>query len=480
LKFPFPISRVSHSLLTMFFWRSKFRKATELAETGKLNEAAGLFWNGQLYEFNGGSELAARLAAQLMARAQTRASAAEFLGAWQDLNQADRLLEVTNSIYPQQLLRQRQQLLELAIEAAESHLAAGRPVQAQRIIADVKRQRILDSRADQIESLANRIHQADMLAAQGQWSGAQQALESVVAQRPDLAWVQARKQAFAQQLVTAGGLKNQLQSAMQESQWTTAQQVSAQLLDFAPHYQVAADALRRSWERQQPRTDQPPPRRDPALNDTSARKLSETDANLVKAARTNMNRMMLWVDGVGGFLLCVDPQVTVGRALPDAGVEIPVLGDLHRRHLRIARSGGDYIATALAEATSNGQRLAAPQLLQNGQQVTLGNTVKLRFRLPSALSASARLDVISRHRTQPWADAVILVADTIILGPRADSHVVCPEMDGDLILCRGPSGWSAQFNGNIDVDGKVFENKAELSDHCRIIGDGFSMTLERA
>ncbi len=464
----------------MLFWRLKFRKVTEQADAGKLSEATALFVQTQLHEFRGGPELAGQLAQKLMARAQASASRADFILAWQDLAHADRLYDLVSGGCPPQLLRQRQELVELAVETAEAHLIAGRPRQALRVVGDLKRRRILDSRADRIEALSNRIQQAEQLAAQGAWSDAQQALEKVLASRPDLTWVQSRRQALSQQTATAGGLTNRLQSALQESRWSTARQVSSQLLDIAPHLQFAADALRRSMKRQQPAliADHLPPR-EPALHDTSAGKLTDTDTNLSKAAgRAKMNRSMLWVDGVGGFLLCSDPQVTIGRALPDAGIEIPILGDLHRKHLRIARSGSDFLATALSEVSIGRQAIATPHLLLNNQRLTLGKTVAIEFRLPHPLSASARLNIVSRHRTQPWADAILLVADTIIMGPQASSHIVCPEMEGELVLCVGRNGWTCRYAGNFEVDGKVFSKQVKLSDACRISGDGFSMTLE--
>jgi hypothetical protein len=191
-----------------------------------------------------------------------------------------------------------------------------------------------------------------------------------------------------------------------------------------------------------------------------------------------MNRYMLWVDGVGGFLLCLDPQVTIGRAIPDAGIEIPILGDLRRRHLRIARTGSDYIATALSETRVANQTINGPQLLQNGQRLTLGSSVAIEFQIPHPLSSSARLNIVSRHRTQPWSDAILLVADTLILGPANNSHIVCPEMERELILCLGRNGWTGRYAGNIEVDGQVFSNQADLAERCRIAGDGFSLTLE--
>jgi hypothetical protein len=463
----------------MLFWRLKFRKVVDQADEGKLAEATATFLQSTLHEFRGGKKLARYLVEKLLARAQSHASRADFSLAWQDLAHADRLNSVIGDD-SSPLLRQRQELVELAVETAEGHLSGGRPMQALRVVAELKRRHILDSRADRIESFANRIHQAELWAAQGEFNRAQQALADVLATRPDLAWVESRRAALVQQTATVGGLTSRLQNAMQASHWSTAQKVSSQLLDIAPHLQLAADALRRSMKRQQPPvvTSDPEPRR-ASLSDTSTCNLSETDVSLASSSdRPKMKRYMLWVDGVGGFLLCVDPDATIGRALPDSGIEIPILGDLRRRHLRISRSGGDFIATALADVRVGDQLLTGPHLLRHNQRLMLGNSVVIEFQVPHPLSSSARLNLVSRHRTQPWSDAVILVADTLVLGPSANCHIVCPEMDGELILCLGRNGWTGRYDGNIEVDGKVFSKRADLAEHCRIAGDGFSLTLE--
>jgi hypothetical protein len=148
--------------------------------------------------------------------------------------------------------------------------------------------------------------------------------------------------------------------------------------------------------------------------------------------------------------------------------------------LRIARSGNDFLATNLAATTCDGRPLADRHLLKHGQQLSLGSAVVVKLTVPHRYSATARLDLVSRHRTQPWSDAVILVADTIILGPGSTSHIVVPHLDQEVVLCRRENGWTIRSSGNIEVDGEVRRNQAELVSRGRIVGDGFSMTLETA
>ena len=52
------------------------------------------------------------------------------------------------------------------------------------------------------------------------------------------------------------------------------------------------------------------------------------------------------------------------------------------------------------------------------------------------LSLTARLDFLSRHRTQPPADAVLLLADSCVLGPKPHSHIVCRDWTREVILFR--------------------------------------------
>src|ERR1700730_3640884 len=42
------------------------------------------------------------------------------------------------------------------------------------------------------------------------------------------------------------------------------------------------------------------------------------------------SQYLLWIDGVGGFLVCLSHRVTLGQANPESIVDIPLLADISR------------------------------------------------------------------------------------------------------------------------------------------------------
>ena len=83
-----------------------------------------------------------------------------------------------------------------------------------------------------------------------------------------------------------------------------------------------------------------------------------------------------------------------------------------------------------------GRPVDATELLGDGSRIEIGPGVKLQMRRAHPLSLTARLDFLSRHRTQPPADAVLLLADSCVLGPKPHSHVVCRDWSREVILFR--------------------------------------------
>ena len=53
------------------------------------------------------------------------------------------------------------------------------------------------------------------------------------------------------------------------------------------------------------------------------------------------DKFMLWVDAVGGFLVCGADQVRIGQPVHCSSVDIPILGDISSRHASIRRDGED-------------------------------------------------------------------------------------------------------------------------------------------
>ena len=129
-------------------------------------------------------------------------------------------------------------------------------------------------------------------------------------------------------------------------------------------------------------------------------------------------RFLVWVDGVGGFLLCLGERVSIGGPCwgqPDA--DIALLASLSRRHATIVRSGDRYVIEPHAPTLLHGQPVVDRSPLPADCEVCLGTNVELRFHMPSVLSATACLDFVSHHRPTHAVDGVLLMHETCLMGP---------------------------------------------------------------
>jgi hypothetical protein len=157
---------------------------------------------------------------------------------------------------------------------------------------------------------------------------------------------------------------------------------------------------------------------------------------------------------------------------------VPILGDLSRDHALIRRSGEGYVLVPRRTTRLNGREIRDPAPLTDGATIELGHGVKLRFRQPHPLSRTARLEFVSRHRTQPPTDGVLLLAESCILGPAASSHVVCSSWARDLVLYQEGGELQCRTGGDFQIDGAAFNGKGPIRRNSRIIAEGFSVTLE--
>lgn len=189
-------------------------------------------------------------------------------------------------------------------------------------------------------------------------------------------------------------------------------------------------------------------------------------------------RFLLWVDAVGGFLVCLGNEVVLGQPVAGQSVDVPILGDLSARHAVIRRVGEGYLLEPLRTVRIDGREIQQRTSLVDGQIIELGSAVKLRFRRPHPLSASARLEFVSRHRTQPSADAVLLVAESCVLGPSTSSHVPCRKWSEEVVLYRRGAQLFCRAPSAIEVDGQPCPAGGPLTMSSAVVGDDFALRLE--
>ena len=190
------------------------------------------------------------------------------------------------------------------------------------------------------------------------------------------------------------------------------------------------------------------------------------------------SRFLLWIDAVGGFLVCDEPQVRLGQAVPGSPVEVPLLADLSRHHATILRDAEGYLLQPISPTQLNEQLLHKPAWLADGSVIGLGRSVRMRFRRPHPLSATASLEFSSHHQTQPTTSGVLLAADTCILGPTAQCHVLCRQWPAEVLLFRRPDGWYCRASGSLEIDGRQYVGSGRLTLRSRVVGEHFSFSLE--
>ncbi len=175
---------------------------------------------------------------------------------------------------------------------------------------------------------------------------------------------------------------------------------------------------------------------------------------LVRAAEPGpRGRFLLWLDSVGGYLVCLDDRVVLGRAGHDSHADVPLMGDLSREHATIVRDGDGYLLRASHSTFVNNRPITSASL-RDGDVIRLGASVELEFRQPSPVSMTARLAVVSRHRLPMAVDGVLLMAETCIIGRGRQAHIPAPNLAEPLVLYRQANALWCKAATPFEVDGR--------------------------
>ena len=102
----------------------------------------------------------------------------------------------------------------------------------------------------------------------------------------------------------------------------------------------------------------------------------------------------------------------------------------------------------------------------------------MQFCQPTPVSASARLDMVSGHRLALSVDAVLLMAETLVLGPGEQSHVVMPDLDKPIVLFRQRDGLGIRYPGSFKINGTGVQDRGSLGASATVSGDEFDFAVE--
>lgn len=194
-------------------------------------------------------------------------------------------------------------------------------------------------------------------------------------------------------------------------------------------------------------------------------------------------RWVLWIDGVGAFLVLLAEEVLVGRMNsttnpPFDEADISLMGNLSRRHLTLRRAGEDYVVEPFARTSLQGRVINGSTLLPSPCELLLNDSVRLKFELCSPLSASARLEVLSNHRGRWPINGIVLMAETCLLGAGPENHIRCPQWSSQLVLVRRDGGLAVKSRGAMTINDSPCSGWVSLSHNQTVAGEGFRMRLE--
>jgi tetratricopeptide (TPR) repeat protein len=427
------------------------RQAEEAIASGRLEEAQRLLNQPGARGHRGASTLLRQVAQKLIDRGRHHLNKENPEAAWKDLLQAE-TIEAADPATAQL----RQALTRLGLVEARKLVDAGEPARALEVLRRLNAEGNPQADLQLLDELTRGWVQARELAGRGELGLALETVERLrqLLPRPPAALERFRSEliqrrpAFTHMLV-------QLHEAWANEHWPEVVRYAEQLLTIAPHHVEARKARARAWKALEPTTK-------------VAGSVPHDEAG---------QRFLLWVDGVGGFLVCLANRVTVGQAAPDAYVDVPLLADVSRTHAALTRDAEGYVVEAIRKIKVNGNAMEKA-LLQSGDRLTLGSTCQFQFRQPVPVSATARLDLVSGHRLPVSVEAVILMAETLILGPGTQAHVTVPGLQQNLVLYRAKEGLGIRCPGNLIVDGKPFKDRALLGPTSHVKGDDFAFAVE--
>jgi hypothetical protein len=487
-------------------WRIVLRQAEEAVRGGRFDEALALANRPDVSDHQQAVQFRGRLVLDLIARAIRRAKADDLAGAIDDLDQAERF-----GAPPDSLAAARLNLADRVTEEVRAGLVAGDPdhvldriedlarrklcgpaLRRCREIAEAWRNGLAEARRGEFGRSYEHLDRAERLAdGDGSMEGVHAALSAT---RRD---IDARQQKSAPRI-------DALYAALAENQWPRILSAAEAVLTAVPEHPAARQARAKAWQqiaaigpstssRWQPSGSRiprvrPQPEPGPVPNVATiepppARRFANApERPSAQPLRDNAAdpgaRFLLWVDAVGGYLVCLSDRIVLGRAGADGTADVPVMGDLARHHATLVRGGGGYVIQAHHASFVNGKPVASEAVLRDGDVIRLGSTVELEFRQPSPVSATARLGILSRHRLPLTVDGVLLMAETCIVGDSPQAHIPAASIQDPVVLYRQAGAIWCRASGAFEVDGLTRASRAPLTPRSSVLGDGFSFGLE--
>jgi hypothetical protein len=442
-----------------FAWLA-LRQAREALRCGRLEEAHRLLCQPAAQGHRRSWEMLMQVARGFVERGKRHLQQQDPAAAWNDLVAAEQVGGVDSGA-----ARLRQALTTKGVTDLRALLDAGNPVKAVEVATQLRNRSVGQSELDLLEEAAKAWCLAIEQAGRGEFPLALSTIQRARRLLPErnealeqyVRLLEQRHQGF-------GTLVVQLHEALEHREWGDVVRLSEQVLALAPQHLEARKARARAWQAIEPQTVSAAPRR-------------QDGAPAVPPKSEPKQRFLLWVDGIGGYLICMGDRVSLGQATQDTYVDIPLFADISRVHAHLSRDSAGYVLEAARPIEVNGQRIDKA-LLQSGDRLTLGGSCQLQFLQPVPVSASARIDLVSGHRLPLAVNSVLLMADTLVIGRGSRVHVSIPDLEEPIVLFRNKDGLGVRHTGSFSVDGQPCRDRGVLRPTSSVTGEDFAFAIE--
>src|SRR5262249_22115599 len=429
----------------------------EALKNGRLEEAHRLLGQSAAQGHQRSWDLLHQVALGFVQRGERHLSQNDAEAAWNDLLLAEQVGLADDSA----AVRLPQILSRKALDELQAILQAGDPGRAVTFAELLRNRSVRQSDLDILESAAKEWLQARDLADRGEFNMALLKVERLRRQAPHLTALERFQQELNRRRDNCVALLVQLHEAVDKSHWRKVVELADQVLAVAPQQTQARKAKAQAWKVIEPSTVGVKP-------DGTAMPVERLA--VPPKASDRLERFMLWIDGVGGFLVCLNNRVTLGQATPDAAVDIAFYADLSRLHANLTRDGGNYLVEAVRPLRVNGQA-TEKAVLEPGDRITLGGACQMKFCQPVPVSATARLDLTSGHRLGLAVDASVLMADTLVLGPGSQVHIAIQDLPHSAVLFRQKDSLGIRYPGTFTIDGQKCQERGTLARNSKVIID---------
>lgn len=381
--------------------------------------------------------------------------------AWADLKRAESLAPGDFKVN-----ELREMLTRLGLAEIRACLECGKPLQAIKSAAKLKERPAHSPEIAPLEEAAQEWMRAQEIADRGDFTLAREILERVRKRFPGRSDALDRfEERLSEREILYRRAVERLKDSLGKREWHQSIELADEALAVAPQQRDIQQSRTRAWLALQPGVTPPVSPRAAAMVQTEAR------------PTVAPKRFLLWIDGIGSYLVCLGNRVSFGQMMAESTVDVPLLADISRVHACLTRDEEQYLFESSKGVTLNGKP-TEKGVLANGDVVGLSRSCEFRFFVPMPGSSTARLETDSIQRLPFRVNGILLMSSMLVLGPESTAHL-CVPWTQSLYMLRDRDSLTLKWKGNILNNGEKFEGSCQVRDYLGSIAtECFSLAIE--